>query len=119
VLGVTRAGFYAWKRRGPSARGLRDRELCELIRRIFFAPRRTYQRTVYRPGELCQFDLFEPRLEIPIGHGQTRRAWVVTAELGYSRALAGTLVFSKQAPELLWGMGRCLARLGALPERRL
>jgi transposase len=79
--------------------------------------RRTYQRTIYRPGELCQFDLFEPRAGIPVGHGQTRRAWVVTAELGYSRALAGALVFSKEAPELLFGMGRCLARLGALPER--
>ena len=43
-----------------------------------FAPRRTYQRTVYRPGEICQFDLWEPQEEIPVGHGQTRRAWVVT-----------------------------------------
>jgi transposase len=79
--------------------------------------RRTYQRTVYRPGELCQFDLFEPREPIRVGHGQTRRGWVVTAELGYSRVLAGALVFSKQAPELLFGMSRCLARLGALPEK--
>jgi transposase len=79
--------------------------------------RRTYQRTIYRPGELLQFDLFEPREPIPVGHGQVRRGWVVTAELGWSRALAGALVFSKQAPDLLWGMGRCLGRLGALPER--
>jgi transposase len=79
--------------------------------------RRTYQRTIYRPGELLQFDLFEPRAGIPVGHGQTRRAWMVTAELGYSRAVAGALVFSKEAPELLFGMVRCLARLGALPER--
>jgi hypothetical protein len=82
-----------------------------------FLVRRTYQRTVYRPGELCQFDLFEPREPIAVGYGQTRRGWVVTAELGWSRALAGALVFSKQAPELLFGMGRCLARLGALPEK--
>jgi hypothetical protein len=82
-----------------------------------YLPRRTYQRTVYRPGELLQFDLFEPREPIPVGHGQTRRGWVVTAELCWSRALAGALVFSKQAPDLLWGMGRCLDRLGALPER--
>jgi transposase len=79
--------------------------------------RRTYQRTIYRPGELCQFDLFEPRAEIPVGHGQTRRGWVVTAELGYSRALAGALVFSKELCDLAFGMGRCLARLGALPEK--
>jgi transposase len=81
-----------------------------------FAPRRTYQRTIYRPGEICQFDLWEPREEIPVGHGQTRRGWVVTSALGYSRAGAGALIFAKQAPDILWGMGRCLAKLGALPE---
>jgi Mu transposase-like protein len=70
----------------------------------------------YRPGELLQFDLFEPRIEIPVGHGQRRRGYVVTAELGYSRALAGALVFSKEAPDLIYGMSRCLGRLGALPE---
>ena len=63
-----------------------------------------------------QFDLFEPRDQVPVGHGQTRRGWVVTAELGYSRALAGALVFSKQAPDLLFGMSRCLGRLGRCPS---
>lgn len=81
-----------------------------------FTPRRTYQRTAYRPGEICQFDLWEPRAEIPVGHGQTRRGWVVTCALGYSRAGAGALIFARQAPDILWGMARCLARLGALPE---
>ena len=33
-----------------------------------------------------------------------RRAWVVVACLGYSRAGAGALVFSKEAPDVLWGM---------------
>jgi transposase len=79
--------------------------------------RRTYQRTVYRAGELLQFDLFEPKAEIPVGHCQTRRAWVLTAELGYSRALAAALVFSKELCDLAFGMSRCLARLGALPEK--
>jgi DNA replication protein DnaC len=82
-----------------------------------FLRRRTYQRTLYRPGELLQLDLFEPREPISVGHGQTRRGFIVTAVLGWSRALAGALVFSKQAPDLLWGMSRCLRRLGALPER--
>jgi transposase len=84
--------------------------------RPLYVRMRTYQRSLYRPGELLQFDLFEPRIEIPVGHGQTRRGYVVTAELGYSRALAGALVFSKQAPDLIYGMNRCLGRLGALPE---
>jgi transposase len=84
--------------------------------RPVLCPKRTHQRTVYRPGELLQFDLFEPAEEIPVGQGQTRRGWVVTAELGWSRAAAGALVFSKQLPDLLWGMNRCLRFLGALPE---
>ena len=85
--------------------------------RPLFLPRRTFQRTSYRPGELLQFDLFEPRRKIPVGYGQTRRGWVVVASLGYSRACAGTLVFSKEAPDILFGLGRCLSRLGGLPQK--
>jgi transposase len=84
--------------------------------RPVFAPPRTYQRTVYRPGEICQFDLWEPKREIPVGHGQTRRGWVVVACLGYSRAGAGALIFSKETSELLFGIRRCLWSLGALAE---
>jgi len=84
--------------------------------RPFFVDARTYQRTVYRRGEICQFDLWEPRVEVPVGHGQTRRAWVVVACLGYSRAGAGAVIFSKQTPELLSGIRRCLWSLGALPQ---
>jgi hypothetical protein len=84
--------------------------------RPLFERRRTYQRTVYRPGELVQFDLWEPRGEIPVGHGQSRRGYVVTGELCWSRAIAGALVFSKEWEDLAFGMNRCLGRLGALPE---
>lgn len=84
--------------------------------RPIICPKRTYQRTGYRPAEICQFDLWEPRQEIPVGAGQRRRAWVVTCELGWSRVAAGALIFSKEAPDILWGMGRCLKRLGGLPE---
>jgi transposase len=84
--------------------------------RPFFVMPRTFQRTIYRPGEICQFDLWEPCEEIPVGHGQTRRGWVVVGCLGYSRAGAGALVFSKQIPDLLFGIRRCLWSLGALPQ---
>jgi transposase len=82
-----------------------------------FVVKRTFQRTVYRPGELVQCDLWEPRVPIPVGHGQLRRGWVVTAELCWSRVIAGSMVFSRQAPDILWGLGRCLERIGALPEK--
>jgi transposase len=85
-----------------------------------FTPRRTYQRTVYRPGEICQFDPWEPRAEIPVGHGQTRRGWVVTSALGFSRAGAGALIFAKQAPDVLWGMGSLPGQAGrSSPDRGL
>ena len=84
--------------------------------RPLFDPPRTFQRTIYRPGEICQFDLWEPKGEIAVGHGQTRRGWVVIACSGYSRAGAGALVFSKQTEDLLFGIRRCLWSLGALPQ---
>jgi hypothetical protein len=82
-----------------------------------FLVKRTFQRTSYRPGELVQCDLWEPRAPVPVGHGQTRRGWVVTAQLCWSRVLAGALIFSKEAPDILWGVGRCLGWIGALPEK--
>ena len=115
----------------PAMPGQRIRELIEplgfeggktivddYVREVrpFFRDQRTYQRTIYRRGEICQFDLWEPGAEVPVGHGQTRRAWVVVACLGFSRAGAGALVFSKQTPDLLFGIRRCLWSLGALPQ---
>ncbi|MDQ3676008.1 MAG: IS21 family transposase, partial [Actinomycetota bacterium] len=68
------------------------------------------------PGEICQFDVWEPKKEIAVGHGQTRQAYVVVACLGYSRAGAGAVIFSKQTPDLLFGIRRCLWSLGALAQ---
>jgi transposase len=91
-------------------------EFVREVRPRFVVPR-TFQRTIYRPGELLQCDLWEPREQIAVGHGQYRRGWVVTCEVCWSRAIAGTLIFSKEAPDILWGLGRNLTRLGALPQK--
>jgi len=107
-------GRQTKKRLSPHSRGILDDYLRE-VRPIFKRPR-TYQRTVYRPGEICQWDLWETSRPVPVGHGQDRRAWVVVACLGYSRAGAGALIFSTDAPDVLWGMTRCLWSLGGLPE---
>jgi transposase len=118
-------------RQDPRLSGVRVRELIEPLGfvggktivddylrevRPLFARPRTFQRTVYRPGEVCQFDLWHTSSPVPVGHGQTRQGYVVVAALGYSRVGAGALVFSRQAPDVLWGMGRCLWSLGALPR---
>ncbi len=84
------------------------------MRPLFAPPARTYQRTIYRPGEICQFDLWRPSRPIPVGFGQERDGYVVVACLGYSRVGAGALVFSKEAQDICWGMARCLWALGGL-----
>lgn len=114
----------------PKLPGVRVRELIEplcldgsktivddYLREVrpLFLRVRAFQRTVYRPGEVCQWDLWEPSEPVPVGHGQTRRGWVVVCCLGYSRAGSGALIFSKRAPDVLWGMSRCLWSIGALP----
>ncbi len=86
------------------------------VRPLFLPPARTFQRASFRLGEVCQFDVWQPRSEVPVGHGQTRQGWVVIACLGYSRAGAGVLVFSKETEDLLAGISGCLSRLGALPQ---
>ena len=92
-------------------------DLLRELRPRFLPPPRSFQRTRYRPGELAQFDPCAPRAEIPVGWGQTRRGYVVTCELPYSRAFAGALVFSKEFCDIAFGMSRCLVRLRALPGR--
>jgi transposase len=131
VLEPFRDEIHRLLREDPKLPGVRVRELlaplgCTAgktvvddylreVRPLFSPPPRTFQRTVYRPGEIVQFDVWQPRAEVPVGHGQTRRGWVVIACLGYSRAGAGVLVFSTQIEDLLAGIAGCLQRLGGLP----
>jgi transposase len=82
-----------------------------------FLAKRTFQRTIYRPAELIQCDLWEPSEHLPVGYGQTRRGYVVTSQSCWSRAFAGALVFSKEAPDILAGLARNLQRLGVRAEK--
>lgn len=132
VLDPFKDEIHRLLRQDPKLPGVRVRELLEPlgctagktvvddylreVRPLFAPAPRTFQRTVYRPGEVCQFDVWQPREEIPVGHGQTRQGWVVVACLGFSRAGAGTLIFSKETEDLLAGIAGCLERLGGLPK---
>jgi hypothetical protein len=61
--------------------------------------------------------LWEPSEHVPVGYGQTRRGWVITTQSCWSRAFAGTLIFSKEAPDILAGLARSISRLGVRPEK--
>jgi transposase len=132
VLDPFKPEIHRLLKQDPKLPGVRVRELLEPlgctvcktvvddylreVRPLFAPPPRTFQRTVYRPGEICQFDVWVPRDEVPVGHGQTRRAFVVIACLGYSRVGAGVAIFSKETEDLLAGIAGCLERLGGLPK---
>ena len=92
---------------------LRDR-VAEL--RPLFVPPDPCQRTTYAPGELAQFDLWQPAVDIPVGFGQVDRLWVVTGVLGFSRWLGGWMVPSRAAHDVLGGMLHVLAQFGAVPR---
>jgi len=70
---------------------IRSDDYLRELRPLFCPPPRTFQRTIYRPGEFCQFDLWEPSELVSVGHGEQRRAWVVVA------CLPQTLVWDRQA----------------------
>jgi transposase len=96
-----------------SIRVLRDR-VAEL--RPLFVPPDPCQRTSYRPGELAQFDLWQPDVSIPLGHGQADKLWVVVGACGFSRYLGAWMVPSRAAHDVLGGHLEVLSQFGAVPR---
>jgi transposase len=132
VLDPFKDEIHRMLRADPALSGVRVRELLEPlgcsagktvvddylreVRPLFAPAPRAFGRAVWRPGEVCQFDVWQPSRQVPVGHGQTRRGYVVIACLGYSRAGAGVVVFSTRTEDLLAGVAGCLERLGGLPQ---
>ena len=99
-----------------SIRVLRDR-VAEL--RPVYLPPDPASRTVYRAGELAQFDFWFPDITLPVGCGQTRTATrlpVLTMVSGYSRFRAAVLVPSRGEQDLFAGWWANLLTLGAVPR---
>ena len=97
-----------------SIRVLRDR-VAEL--RPLFVPPDPAQRTHYRPGELAQFDLWQPDVGIGVGHGQTTKLWVIVGVLGFSRFLGAWMIPSRQAHDILGGHLEVFAQFRAVPRK--
>jgi len=93
---------------------LRDR-VAEL--RPLFAPPDPAQRTLYLPGELGQFDLWQPDVLIPVGFGQAAKLWVVVGAACFSRYSGGWMVPSRAAHDVLGGLLEVLRQFGAVPRR--
>lgn len=84
--------------------------------RPIYRPPKPYQRTDYQPGELGQWDLWQPAVDIPIGYGHTARLWVIVGVCGYSRWMVAHMIPSRQTHDVLGGHLRCLIDLGAVPR---
>jgi hypothetical protein len=74
------------------------------------------QRTSYMPGELAQWDLWQPDAPIPLGRGQADKLWCVVGCCGYSRFLGAWMVPTRAAHDVLGGMSQVLTQFGAVPR---
>jgi transposase len=100
-----------WER-GMTVLKERVREL-----RPLFVPPDPCQRTTYRPGELAQFDLWQPDVEIPLGYDQADKLWVVVGVAGFSRFTGAWMIPSRQAHDVLGGHLEVLRQFGAVPRK--
>jgi transposase len=92
---------------------LRDR--VRELRPLFVAPDPA-QRTSYRPGELAQWDLWQPDVEIPVGFDRSDKLWVVAGVSGFSRLIGAWMIPTRAAHDVLGAMNQVLAQFGAVPR---
>ncbi len=92
---------------------LRDR-IEEL--RPLYVPLDAFGRSEYQPGELAQWDLWEPPADIPVGWGQTARLQVLVGVCCYSRFTLARLIGTKSSEDVLGGHLALLVQLGAVPK---
>jgi putative transposase len=83
VLGVSASGYYAWQRRGASARTLKDQELLEQIRAFHRQSRGTYgapriHRDLRAAGVRVGRKRVARLLKQAGLRGVSRRKWLVT-----------------------------------------
>lgn len=93
---------------------LRDR-VAEL-RPAFVVPE-SFGRSEYKPGELCQWDLWFPDYPIPVGYGQTAVLPVLVGVPCYSRWTLARMIASKESADVLGGHLGLLVELGAVPAK--
>jgi transposase len=84
--------------------------------RPLYRPQDPYQRTDYRPGELAQWDLWEPPVDIPVGYGHAGRFQVIVGVSGYSRFTVARMIPTKETCDVLAGHLACLVDLGGVPR---
>lgn len=91
------------------------RERVAELRPAYQVPE-AFGRTEYKPGELCQWDLWFPDYPIPVGHGQTAILPVLVGVPCYSRWILGRMIGSKEKSDVLGGHLDLVVELGKVPK---
>jgi hypothetical protein len=91
------------------------RERVAELRPAYQVPE-AFGRTEYKPGELCQWDLWFPDYAIPVGHGQTAVLPVLVGVPCYSRWTLARMIGSKESADVLSGHVGLLVELGRAPR---
>ena len=91
------------------------RERVAELRPSFKVPE-AFGRTEYKPGELCQWDLWFPDYDIPVGYGQTAVLPVLVGVACYSRWILARMIGSKESADVLGGHLGLVVELGKVPK---
>jgi hypothetical protein len=91
------------------------RERVAELRPAYQVPE-AFGRTEYKPGELCQWDLWFPDYAIPVGHGQTAVLPVLVGVPCYSRWTLARMIGSKESADVLGGHLGLVVELGRSPR---
>lgn len=82
-----------------------------------YLPADPCQRTHYEPGELAQWDLWFPPVDIPVGYGQVGRFPVLMGVAGFSRMIVARMIPSRQCHDVVGGHWACLRQFGGVPRK--
>lgn len=85
--------------------------------RPLYVPLQAFGRTSYKPGELAQWDLWEPPVDVPLGYGQAARLQVLVGVACFSRYILAELIGTKSSEDVLCGHLRLVVELGAVPKK--
>jgi transposase InsO family protein len=104
LLGVTRSGYYAWRRGRPTSRDLNNRKLTEEIKEVFEAKRGRYgspriTEELRRQGRKCNHKRVERLMRQAQLKGRTcKRRKVRTTDSDHDQPIAPNRLLGRPAP---------------------
>ena len=110
VLGVARSGYYAWRKRGPSARAQANVELAKQIEAVHRESRGTYGSPrvhveLCAQGVACGKNRVARLMKEKEIRAKQKRRFVVTTDSGHGRPVAGNHLgrkFEVKTPNTVW-----------------